>query len=145
MHLQGQSRGIAGPSRSLAKDRYAGQPTNYVQLLQHIGKTRKLYKLQELVSEYGDKFDAVHASAALVRLPKVAYRHGTATADDVTEETKTKVVALLEKLTVHMVAMRDRVFARQVANALWACGKLSQLSPGERLLLASCLLSWCWP
>jgi hypothetical protein len=112
-----------------------------VQLLQHIGKTRKLYKLQELVSTYGNKFDAVHASAALVRLPKVAYRHGTASADDLSDETKKKVVALLQKLSGHMVGMRDRMYARQVANALWACGKLAQLSPGEHLLLTLLLLA----
>jgi hypothetical protein len=108
-----------------------------VQLLQHIGKTRKLYKLQELVSEYGPRFDAVHASAALVRLPKVVFA-GDRGAGDLTEEKRKKVSGLLEKLAEQMVALRERVFARQVANSLWACGKLAAVSPGGSAEGAGC-------
>jgi hypothetical protein len=121
-----QARSFA--SRAL-RDRYAGQPTTYVQLLQHIGRTRKLYKLEGLVSEYGARFDAVHASAALARLPKVLFA-GQRTAGELSDDQRRKVSGLLERLSEQMVALRERVFARQVANSLWACAKLAQVSPG---------------
>lgn len=48
-----------------------GAPKTYVQLLQHITRAPKFKRLEHLVAQYGDKFDAVHASAALARLPKL--------------------------------------------------------------------------
>lgn len=50
-------------------DRYTRRPTNYVQLLQSISHARRLDRLELLVKDYKDKFDAVHVSAAIAALP----------------------------------------------------------------------------
>jgi hypothetical protein len=52
-------------------DRYRSPPTNYVQLLQHIARSRDVTGLSRLVKQYGPKFDAVHVSAAVSRLPRL--------------------------------------------------------------------------
>lgn len=66
----------AAPSRSfqtlaLRHDAYRRAPRTYVQLLQHISRATKFAALEQLVAGYGDKFDGVHAAAALARLPKL--------------------------------------------------------------------------
>lgn len=52
-------------------DPYRTPPSNYVQLLQHIVRSRKVDKLSSLVRQYGLKFDAVHVAAAMSVLPKL--------------------------------------------------------------------------
>jgi hypothetical protein len=55
----------------IARDRYTGVPTNYVQLLQSISHARSMERLASLVRDFGDKFDAVHVSAAMVVVPRL--------------------------------------------------------------------------
>lgn len=52
-------------------DRYRTAPQNYVQLLQHITRTRDVEALSKLVKQYGGKFDAVHVAAAMAMVPKL--------------------------------------------------------------------------
>lgn len=52
-------------------DRYRTAPQNYVQLLQHITRSRDVEALSKLVKEYGGKFDAVHIAAAVAMVPKL--------------------------------------------------------------------------
>lgn len=52
-------------------DRYRTPPRNYVQLLQHIARSRDVSGLSRLVQAYGAKFDAVHVAAAVAKLPKL--------------------------------------------------------------------------
>eukprot|EP00877_Chromochloris_zofingiensis_P015086 jgi/Chrzof1/9831/Cz04g17210.t1 len=59
------------PTRTPKVDPYSSKPTNYVQLLKHIHKAKHLPQLEELLDEFHDKFDAVHTSAAISKLPKV--------------------------------------------------------------------------
>jgi hypothetical protein len=42
-----------------------------VQLLQHITRARQLGRLEQLVQQYGPKFDGVHVAAAMSMLPKL--------------------------------------------------------------------------
>lgn len=52
-------------------DPYRTPPKNYVQLLQHITRAKKVDTLNKLVMHYGPKFDAVHVAAAMSMLPKL--------------------------------------------------------------------------
>jgi hypothetical protein len=52
-------------------DPYRTPPKNYVQLLQHITRARQLGGLEQLVQQYGPKFDGVHVAAAMSMLPKL--------------------------------------------------------------------------
>jgi hypothetical protein len=52
-------------------DRYRTAPQNYVQLLQHITRSRDVEALSKLVKQYGSKFDAVHVAAAVAMVPKL--------------------------------------------------------------------------
>lgn len=53
------------------QDPYRTQPKNYVQLLQHITRAKRVTDLEQLVRQYSTRFDAVHVAAALVMLPKL--------------------------------------------------------------------------
>ena len=56
-------------------DTYTSPPTNYVQLLASLRHAGDLHRLSHLVTQYSNRFDAVHVAAALTRLPKlVQYR-----------------------------------------------------------------------
>jgi hypothetical protein len=55
----------------IKQDPYRTPPKNYVQLLQHITRANHVNVLEQLVRQYGTRFDAVHVAAALVMLPKL--------------------------------------------------------------------------
>jgi hypothetical protein len=52
-------------------DRYRTPPKNYVQLLQHIRRSKDVLTLSKLVRQFGAKFDAVHVAAAVAMVPKL--------------------------------------------------------------------------
>lgn len=70
----GSRRGIVTGYRQIPRklhDRYRSPPKNYVQLLEHIKRTRDVQGLRQLVMKYGTRFDAVHVAAALAQMPKL--------------------------------------------------------------------------
>lgn len=116
-------------------DRYKTPPKSYVQLLQHIALAKKLTRLEELTTEYAAKFDAVHAAAALTRLPKLlppaagAHPHSAE-----------RVSALLTQLQGLIEPQVPRFHARQIANCVWALGKLKPYQTPETRRLSQQLL-----
>ncbi len=52
-------------------DDFTSEPTTYMQLLSALRNARTLQRLQHLVSNYSNRFDAVHLAAAFARLPRL--------------------------------------------------------------------------
>jgi hypothetical protein len=83
-------------------DPYRTAPKNYVQLLQHITRARELDRLQQLVRQYGPKFDGVHVAAAMSMLPKLHQpaRPGSRLSSHKLKERREKPSKLLVQLQV---------------------------------------------
>ena len=143
-----------------AVDPYTTEPTNYVQLLNSIRAAKNLRRLQHLIAEYATRFDAVHLSAALCRLPHLLrYRDKDLTATGVVLPThglrpfvhkpgakpKDSHAQLAAQLAAQLHAMLpahvNGMYPRQVANGIWALGSLSKQGVPVPSELVEALLS----
>jgi hypothetical protein len=129
-------------------DMYTSPPTNYVQLLSAIRFAPSLARLRELARpEMLQRYDAVHVSAALTKLPKlVHYREKDLVRSDVVLPKGTGVLAVrpaagaaprqqqaaeataLARLLLGMLPDHaHRLFPRQAANCIWALGRMHSM------------------
>lgn len=97
------------------------KPGTYVQLLTAIKASRDIGRLRRLCAEYGDRFDAVHAAAALARMPKVVEARQWHNDERLAERLSTLVPELLAKLE----GFKDLLYARQISCSVWAVGRLA--------------------
>ncbi|MEW5296793.1 MAG: hypothetical protein WDW36_000047 [Sanguina aurantia] len=128
-------------------DQYDSPPTNYIQLIGALSKAKDLAKLQKLVDEYQDKFEAVHVCAAIAKLPKlIYYRSGDIV--DRSDSVVAPIHGVPRFVPVHGARVRDNhvvlgaalaaqldamlpkfvgaCYPRQVANMVWAFGELAK-------------------
>ncbi|KAF6266778.1 hypothetical protein COO60DRAFT_13571 [Scenedesmus sp. NREL 46B-D3] len=112
-------------------DRYRTPPKNYVQLLQHITRARELGRLEQLVKQYGPKFDGVHVAAAMSMLPKLHQpaKPGSRLSPQKVKERLVMPAKLLLQLQDMAAAQVPRMFAREVASVTWALGRCRNLLP----------------
>ncbi|KIY97996.1 hypothetical protein MNEG_9964 [Monoraphidium neglectum] len=111
-------------------DAYRTPPTNYVQLLQHIATAKRLNQLDALIKDYGDKFDAVHVSAALAVVPRLlgdAVERGSGLEPGRREQPEQILTRLQEMAT----AQTERMQVRQISNMIWSLGKCHKLTGGR--------------
>jgi hypothetical protein len=105
-------------------DPYTRPPVTYVQLLQHIRRAQDVKALEELVDAHAARFDAVHASAALSVLPRLT---SDAALERPTPEGSRRPARLMARLQALALQHRERMHARQIANAVWSAGRCRQL------------------
>lgn len=105
-------------------DPYTRAPVTYVQLLQHIRRARDVRALEALVDAHGARFDAVHASAAMAALPRVL---AASAVEQPTPEGSRRPAELLARLQAMALQNRERMQARQIANAVWSAGRCRQV------------------
>jgi hypothetical protein len=105
-------------------DPYTRPPVTYVQLLQHIRLASDVQALEALLDAHGARFDAVHAAAALSVLPKLT---SAAALERPTPEGSRRPARLMARLQALAVQHRERMHARQIANAVWSAGRCRQL------------------
>ncbi|WIA08968.1 hypothetical protein OEZ85_008383 [Tetradesmus obliquus] len=112
-------------------DPYRTPPKNYVQLLQHITRARELGRLEQLVKQYGPKFDGVHVAAAMSMLPKLHQpaRPGSRLRGQKLRQRRQIPAKLLGQLQDMAAAQVPRLFAREVASITWALGRCRSLLP----------------
>eukprot|EP00878_Enallax_costatus_P016162 GHUV01016952.1.p1 GENE.GHUV01016952.1~~GHUV01016952.1.p1 ORF type:complete len:762 (+),score=276.11 GHUV01016952.1:6674-8959(+) len=112
-------------------DPYRTPPKNYVQLLQHITRARKVDKLNSLVRQYHLKFDAVHVAAAMSVLPKLyePMQSAKGLRPSKIREKREVPQRLLEQLQRLANEQVPRMFAREMASVTWSLGRLRNLLP----------------
>lgn len=112
-------------------DSYRTPPKNYVQLLQHIVRAKKVDALSSLVRRYGPKFDAVHVAAAFSVLPKLYRPIGPRTriTPPQLRKKRQRPIRLLSQLQLFANSQVPRMFAREVASITWSLGQLRGLLP----------------
>jgi hypothetical protein len=128
--------------------KFAAEPSTYLQLLAAIRTAPSLQRLEHLLVTYGDRLDAVHVAAAVVRLPRlIKFRP-----EDLVDRSRDVVVpgpglprvrrkhgsqprathqelaaAIAGRIDALLPAHTSRFMPRQVACSVWAFGELQRL------------------